>query len=140
MKLNINTLREIVESIVREHLDKTINEAIEKRMRSLAVSFIAESRLSAQRSPQINQQIRPALPASQPVAKLLKKQVSAPKSVMEQVLLDTQQTTLREQQDAEQAQNELPDEIREASSKYAKLAFAAPLPTRSSVVPKPDAE
>jgi hypothetical protein len=59
---------------------------------------------------------------------------------MERVLRDTQQTTLRQQQNAEQSQDELPDEIVNASSKYAELAFASPMPTRSSVMPKPDSQ
>lgn len=141
MKLNIQTLREIVSSIVKEEFDsrvtKAINEAVEKRMRSLAVSLIAESRNVAQKSAQLSVQPRQQ-PVTQQITKLLKKPAQ-PQNVMERVLLDTQQTTLREQQEAEIAQDQLPDQILEASSKYAKLAFAAPLPARSSTVPKPDA-
>ena len=144
MKLNIQTLREIVSSIVKEEFDsrvtKAINEAVEKRMRSLAVSLIAESRNVAQKSAQQSVQSRQQ-PVTQQITKLLKKPASPaqPQNVMERVLLDTQQTTLREQQEAEIAQDQLPDQILEASSKYAKLAFASPLPARSSTVPKPDA-
>ncbi|TXI90955.1 MAG: hypothetical protein E6Q36_00410 [Chryseobacterium sp.] len=144
MKLNIESLREIVASIVKEELDQTINEAIEKRMRSLAVSLIAESRLSAQKTQpaQLNHVSKPAqqiTSQTQNVNKLLKKpQQAVASNIMERVLRDTQQTTLRQQQSAEQSQDELPDEIVNASSKYAELAFASPMPTRSSVMPKPD--
>lgn len=150
MKLNIETLREIVSSLVKEEIEqmisKVVNEAVEKRMRTLAVSLIAESRMIASNSalqPTVKRNLaaQPAQQVTQSINRLLKKPAPQlkPQNVMERVLLDTQQTTLREQRAAEQAQDQLPDEILQASSKFADLAFASPMPTRSSVMPKPDA-
>lgn len=140
MKLNMDDLREIVADLVSEELDRRIDEAVSRKMRSLAVSLIAEARVAnaatTQQRPIVTEsQARPERRPADAIS--FKRKVAT--NIFEDVLQDTQRTTLPAQEHAEKRRDALPQVVEQAGDLLEKLAFSAPLPTRSSVVPKPDA-
>ena len=134
MKIDMSLLREIVSDLVREEMTQVIDEAVQKRMRSLAVSLIAESRLASEE--RANGVARAERRMTEHAAQQSKR---AATSVMTEMLHDTAQHTLPKITQADAAVAAQDRAAEAVSDKLTRLAFSAPMPTRASTVPSADA-